>query len=46
MKRAAAELGRRLPRMGMLTLAAFVLCVATGIMLVPAYRAGAALDSL
>ncbi len=32
--------------MGMLALAAFVLCAATGIMLVPAYRPSTALDSL
>jgi len=32
--------------MGMLAFAAFVLCAATGIMLVPAYRSASALDSL
>ena len=40
------RLWRRIPRMGMLSLAAFVLCAATGVMLVPAYHIGAPLDSL
>lgn len=39
-------LWRRIPRMGMLAMAAFLICAATGIMLVPAYRPSAALDSL
>ncbi|MFP5229586.1 MAG: DUF4405 domain-containing protein [Acidobacteriota bacterium] len=46
MNSGAARLWRRIPRMGMLALAAFVLCVVTGVMLVPAYRPGSPLDSL
>lgn len=37
---------RRIPPLGMVALAAFVLCAATGIMLVPAYKPDAPLDSL
>lgn len=37
---------RRIPPLGMLAFAAFVVCVLTGIMLVPAYLPGAAMDSL
>ena len=40
------KLWRRIPPLGMATLAAFVICALTGIMLVPAYRPDAALDSL
>ena len=40
------KLWRRIPPLGMVTLAAFVICALTGIMLVPAYRPDAALDSL
>ncbi len=36
----------RIPPLGLLALAAFVLCVITGVMLIPAFRPGAALDSL
>ena len=46
MKRKNPGIWRRIPRMGMLAVAAFVLCAATGIMLVPAYRVGSPLDSL
>jgi hypothetical protein len=37
---------RRIPPLGMLTLAPFVICVVTGIMLAPAYLPSSALDSL
>jgi quinol-cytochrome oxidoreductase complex cytochrome b subunit len=37
---------RRIPPLGMLAFAAFVVCALTGIMLVPAYLPGAAMDSL
>ena len=40
------KLWRRIPPMGMLALAAFVICASTGVMLVPAYRQGSPLDSL
>jgi hypothetical protein len=37
---------RRIPPLGMLAFAAFVVCALTGIMLVPAYLPGAPMDSL
>jgi hypothetical protein len=37
---------RRIPPLGMLAFAAFVVCALTGIMLVPTYFPGAAMDSL
>jgi hypothetical protein len=40
------RLWRRIPPLGMLAFAAFVVCALTGIMLVPAYLPGAAMDSL
>lgn len=40
------KLWRRIPPLGMISLAAFAICAATGIMLVPAYKPDAALDSL
>lgn len=46
MKDKSVTLWRRAPRMGMLAFAAFVLCAATGIMLVPAYHVTSPLDSL
>ena len=40
------KLWRRIPPLGMLAFAAFVVCALTGIMLVPAYMPGMAMDSL
>jgi len=37
---------RRIPPLGMLAFGAFVICVLTGILLIPAYMPGAAMDSL
>ena len=37
---------QRIPQLGMLAFAAFVVCALTGIMLIPAYQPGAAMDSL
>ena len=37
---------RSIPPLGMLAFAAFVVCALTGIMLIPAYLPGAAMDSL
>lgn len=46
MKHVIERLWQRIPPLGMLALAAFVICAATGIMLVPAYIPGLPLDSL
>ena len=46
MKRNDDKIWRRIPPMGMLSLAAFVICAVTGVMLVPAYRPASPLDSL
>ncbi|MFP5234468.1 MAG: DUF4405 domain-containing protein [Acidobacteriota bacterium] len=46
MSRRRRTLWRSIPPMGMLALAAFVICVATGVMLVPVYLPGSPLDSL
>jgi hypothetical protein len=43
---ASGKFWRRIPPMGMLALAAFVICAASGIMLVPAYLSASPLDSL
>ncbi len=40
------KLWRRIPPLGMLALAAFVICAVTGIMLVPAYKPSTPFDSL
>lgn len=40
------KLWRRIPPLGMVALAAFVVCAVTGIMLVPVYKPDAPLDSL
>ncbi len=46
MKQVITRLWQRIPPLGMLALAAFVICAATGIMLVPAYIPSLPLDSL
>ena len=46
MNRSRNKLWKQIPPIGMFALAAFVICAATGIMLVPAYNSAAALDSL
>jgi hypothetical protein len=45
-EQAGGKFWRRIPPLGMLAFAAFVVCVLTGVMLVPAYLPGAAMDSL
>ena len=45
-EQAGGRYWRRIPPLGMLAFAAFVICILTGIMLVPAYLPGAAMDSL
>lgn len=40
------DLWRRIPPLGMLALAALAICTVTGIMLVPAFRAAAPMDSM
>jgi hypothetical protein len=45
-EQACESVWRRIPALGMLALAAFVICAVTGILLVPAYKPDAALDSL
>ena len=46
MDAAKGKFWRRIPPIGMLALAAFVICIASGIMLVPAYLSASPLDSL
>lgn len=46
MSRRRRTLRRSIPPVGMLALAAFVICAATGVMLVPVYLPGSPLDSL